>query len=749
MSGELVTAKIELFYGGQWHDITADVHDTSPISITRGIANEGGRADPGSVTLLVNNGRSNIEPSVVGRYSARNPRSDLYGLIGRNTPVRVSAALGDNPLSVRAVMEAVSWPVRWDLSGADVWVPLECAGILRRLGTPSQALHSAPRSFVPTAGPVAYWPLEDGSQSVEAASVGGQPPLSLSMVPVAHGLGSTARNTIGMFGSGSLAPWLSPVLLLPQGTDSRMRARITPGSDTGSWVVEIARRWELTTDDPGAASSQIIFYYGGNFRRYIFNWNLAGNFLIHTETDSDGFPVDTKFFLEDEAATRNAFWDNGMHLFRLEVEQDGSNHAWRYYLDGVLRGSGSISGIDPLEPVDQVDITWFASPGEAPVTTRHGQAHIGHLAIWPSVADAPTAETSWQVMLGRTGEPAGRRAHRLCAESDVPFEVVGDLAATVPMGPQRPGTLLDLLDECAAAEAAGGLLPILTEDRDSLGLVFRTRAAHYVTTAPALTLDYSAGHVSPPFEPTEDDQQLANDVTTRRVDGGEARKVDQDGPLGVDTVGRYDKSLPFNVESDNQLPSIAGWALHIGTWDEARYPTIAVNLRGLSTRTGGEALVDDALALDLGDLLRVEDLPEWMPAEDVEQVTLGLSESISQAEWTHHWHGTPAGPLHVFVLGDPVLGRLDTAGSELAMSVDDSATELLVATDTGSRPWITTADRPGDFPFAVKLGGEVVTVTAIVGATSPQTWTVTRATNGISKSHNAGTRVALARVAVP
>jgi hypothetical protein len=77
----------------------------------------------------------------------------------------------------------------------------------------------------------------------------------------------------------------------------------------------------------------------------------------------------------------------------------------------------------------------------------------------------------------------------------------------------------------------------------------------------------------------------------------------------------------------------------------------------------------------------------------------------------------------------------------------DDAT-LLVATDSGKLPWITTAGRPQDFNFSVRAGGEVMTVTAIAGDTSPQTFTVTRGVNGIYKAHPAGTRLQLARVAV-
>src|ERR1044072_2175466 len=59
------------------------------MTIVRGRPDEASRTDPGKTTLTFNNGRSKINPAVLGRYSPGNPNSDLYGAIGRNTPVRV------------------------------------------------------------------------------------------------------------------------------------------------------------------------------------------------------------------------------------------------------------------------------------------------------------------------------------------------------------------------------------------------------------------------------------------------------------------------------------------------------------------------------------------------------------------------------------------------------------------------------------------------------------------------------------
>jgi hypothetical protein len=65
------------------------------------------------------------------------------------------------------------------------------------------------------------------------------------------------------------------------------------------------------------------------------------------------------------------------------------------------------------------------------------------------------------------------------------------------------------------------------------------------------------------------------------------------------------------------------------------------------------------------------------------------------------------------------------------------ATPLTVTADP---PWTTA---PANFPLDVAVAGERVTVTAITGGSSPQTWTVVRSTNRIDKAHTDGTPIRL------
>lgn len=82
----------ELMLDGTWTDVSGDVYNREAMSIKHGRADEGSRADTSSLQFTLNNRD--------GKYSPRNPRSPLYGKLGRNTPVRVSVDGGESYLAL-------------------------------------------------------------------------------------------------------------------------------------------------------------------------------------------------------------------------------------------------------------------------------------------------------------------------------------------------------------------------------------------------------------------------------------------------------------------------------------------------------------------------------------------------------------------------------------------------------------------------------------------------------------------------
>ncbi|MFJ9027559.1 hypothetical protein ACIRQP_03385 [Streptomyces sp. NPDC102274] len=74
--------RTEFQLGGQWVNVSDDVRTSTDLTITHGRADYAGESDPCRAALTLNNRH--------GHYSHDNPLSPWYGLLGRNTPVRIS-----------------------------------------------------------------------------------------------------------------------------------------------------------------------------------------------------------------------------------------------------------------------------------------------------------------------------------------------------------------------------------------------------------------------------------------------------------------------------------------------------------------------------------------------------------------------------------------------------------------------------------------------------------------------------------
>src|SRR6185369_8246239 len=146
-----------------WTDISNYVRFASGISTRQGRADEQSTVSTSAGQLTLDNRD--------GRFSRRNPNSPYFGSLTFNTPIWATVDPGSGPIT-RMQMFVNEWPTRWDRSATDSTVPIQCAGIMRRLqqGT---VLKSAMRRAVLSKAqpvPIAYWPFEDGTDATSVAS---------------------------------------------------------------------------------------------------------------------------------------------------------------------------------------------------------------------------------------------------------------------------------------------------------------------------------------------------------------------------------------------------------------------------------------------------------------------------------------------------------------------------------------------------------------------------------------------------
>lgn len=382
------------------------------------------------------------------------------------------------------------------------------------------------------------------------------------------------------------------------------------------------------------------------------------------------------------------------------------------------------------------------------------------LGPWPTHS---TTSASATLPLVGTAEATAEHEDRVTARGTLSLS--GTASAT------RNGTTSARASSALRATAAARR-DTTTSARGALPLTGSAEALRHTTTSAAgrmvlrsravprsnasLALDYSAGHVSPPFEPTDDDDGLVNTVEATRRDGGEAAYRLDEGPLGAapppEGVGPYEESVTLDVARDEQLGEQAGWRVHLGTADGYRYPSATVNL------VGNPQLVETVAERDTGDALQIINPPAWLPPEPVELMIEGYTETLNAYRWSIEFNASPGAPWIVgqalaeedgepVALGESQPNRADTAGCGLAEDLDETATGFTVTTHQGPR-WITSEEFPDELPFDIQCGGEVMRVQSITGTGRTQTFTVIRAMNTIRQPHPAGEPVTLVQPAV-
>jgi hypothetical protein len=629
---------------------------------------------------------------------------------GRTWTVNSPAAISNR--RIRFIGEVSSWPSRWDVSGRDVRVPIEAAGILRRLGQGNKALDSTLRRRIPSYKPLAYWPMEDGESATQATSpIPKVTPLRLSPANWAATDSLASSRPLPTINSGTSTP-------------CQMYGRVpAPSSTLTKWGVQ----WMYRLDQPNATTRTFmrILCATGTVAEWLIQFGSGGTTVFGL--GSDGSTV-----FSQGIATGSELYGQWVKV-EFNAVQNGSNVNWHI---GWVMLTGVATAFDGVFAGTVGRPTAVASPPGGYSSDLDGMT-IGHISVW-SVDDTPAydnAITAW------AGETAGGRLTRLASEEGVPLARWGDATAQEQVGPQRPDALLALLEE--AADADGG---ILYERRDATSLAYRDRISLYNQPV-ALALDYNvSGHVAPPLEPVDDDQKVRNDVTVTRSGGAWGRAVLDEGPLSTQAppngVGVYDESVTLNLYNDAQPEQHAGWRLHLGTVDEARYPVLNLNM------AAAPSLIDTVTLVESGDRLQVANPPAWLPPGPIDLLMQGYQETIGHpVDWDFQLNCTPASPWTVAVVDDDVLGRVDTDGSKLAVGVSSTATTLSVAVTDGPL-WITTAAYPTEFPFDIEVGGERMRVTGITGASSPQTFTVVRSVNGVVKAQTANTDVSLADPAI-
>jgi hypothetical protein len=735
-SGEVSNGRpvqVELLVAGVWVDITDPYvmvrDDGGQISITYGIqGGEGSQTDRAQAQLQLKNQD--------GRFTPRNPSGAYYGLIGRNTQLRISVPDGNGGKDYQIWGEVTSWAPNWDSSGNDVWCDVTVNGIMQRLAQGPAPERSVIYSAVtnPTSpNLMAYWPMEDasGATSLVSALTTGSP---------MTWTGTPTLASYDQFPASDPVPDLVSTVLAggvaryddPTATQVRFLCHIpASGLTNGTVICSIDQ-----LDDGGA---QIFDLYYGNFG------GTGQGLTLHTML-SDGTDLG--------ADLENTYDIRGKRVYiSIELQESGTSitRAVRVYdLDtGVSSDATDTQAVTHLNRVTRIQFGPASRSAASPHgTTGLSASAIGHV----TVENAITSNTILGVHLNPVGEAAGRRIQRLCGEAAVAFGWVGDLDDTAALGAQGKSNLLSLAQESTLAD--GGLL---YETTNVLGLGYRTRASLY-NQDPAIVLDYTGYNLAAVPVPVEDDRYVQNKVTVT-VGGVSQTYEATTGTLSTAAVGIYgdNSGVTLNLAStdDNTLLDQAAWRVHLGTVDEARYPQVSVNLAHPSITPAMRRAI---LALRLGDRLQITNPPAaWLPPDTIDQLILGTSATITHFEHRITFVCAPASPFTVGYL-DSADARIDI-DSQLLTAIGTADTSIDVTPAPGETDLWTTDS--AEVPWDIRMGGEVMRVTAVTpkvldtftrvtasgwgSADTGQAWTTTGgsasdfSTSGTQGLHSLGT----------
>jgi hypothetical protein len=693
---------VDLFLAGAWTSQTPIDRRTfsdDPIEIVKGFDDDGGTR-PAKITLTFNNDDLSYDPD--------NPTSPLYGLAGRNTPIRV---LVGGTEQQRAELSSYAPDATVDhVPGAGkgrAETPVVAEGILRRLGRWTDSVRSPMYGRYSTLGAnlVGHWPLEDDTGATQLAN--------------------TISNGRPGFGSGVTLADAGPdgaaqaVKLTATSAMSGYFANVT--SSNAGWQASFAMR--LNAIPVGATFTPMITFSTTNGYRWM--WSLSDTQYQVSVTQRDGT------LLYSAAVTWvTAHRPDQWMIFRLKVTASGGN----FVVEPAFypQGAATITGWTSPATAGTTGALYSWSVFGATALVDAGLSHI--LGITTAAPDLLTAGTT-SAFNGYSGESPWSRFARLCTQYGVDFWSVGALSPGPPMGPQRPAKFLELLEECARTDDA-----IIYDDDNTLALNWRGRASRYNQSI-ALALTYPAD-VGQPLRKLLDDALTVNSVTVKNTRGSEATATRTTGPMSVlpppAGVGEYKGGdLEINTSTDAPVAYRAGWELAKGTIPGARYPTVRVDL------LANPGLAAAAQAVAPGQMISITGKT---PEVIVLEVT-GIKQTIGHVTRSIEFTCRPA-DVWFPARYDNVTKRYDSRATTLQSAVTTTGTAWTVTFPGTADQWTV---KPASLPFDLLVAGERVRVTAVGALTGAgpytQTMTVTRSINGVVKAQAAGAEIHVADVA--
>lgn len=609
-----------------------------------------------------------------------------------------------------------------DGTGVDVKIQAEAGGILRRISANATPLQSPIALTFANYSPVGWWPGEASGNGVSTpllagAGAEGIPQAAISGIEY-EGFDEEIPGSAGVFECTGASPTFSGFCKNSAVTGEShfyvfFKFPSTPASDV------LAFTWYNT----GTVRKFTLTVGSGVYRLQGYDFENVQLFSLNT--------------LHGAGATPNQWI-----AYHSRSIQNGGNvdtsHEW-FVVDSDTYFSGGVGST-------------AGTAGRHTRITISGTGMSGVRFCHPMLSNEVGLEfysgtpslNAVNYARGFGGELADARFRRICALLGVEPVVVGNLDDTEPLGPQPIASGINILYQIP--EVDGGLL---VEAADQLALEYHTRSS--LQNKNTFTVTWA--QLAEGLRGTPDDTDVANDISMTS-DVGNARATLEYGPMSIQAPPNGINPVPdgpsVNAYTANQVRYLAQYYLFTHTWPTSRYPAVNINMHHPSI-AGDQDLFNGLMRLDIGDVLQITDLPDFMAPEELQLLIRGRVETQYGQQWELQLVTVPYGPY----IGSELQTRDDAPYSnfrasqhtdegvvqtQLNADITNSATSIAIKTLSG--PLLEVgAVSPS---YRIKIDGEFMDVTNVAGTSSPQTVTVTRGVvGGYAAAHSANAYVYL------
>lgn len=605
-------------------------------------------------------------------------------------------------------------------AGLDVQIEAEAGGIIRRLSANDTPLQSAAYRFIAGSfAPTGWWTGEDSSNSdtdVASSAIAGSSPATIQDITF-NGPDATLPGSAGVMVFGS----------------------------TGPQFVGVPKSQTLTTEThffglfkfPTTPVAEVVLFQMLTASSTIVRWNfcVSNTSYILRGYNSAGTEVATKSSLFGVGTEPTKWIAYHMQLTNVAGTVTIKSE-WTEVNSGITFTQNPIGTLNFAGSNGVITSVIMSGTGLSGLRSAH---LVASNLVGLTFYDGANPALLGNVLRGYRGETADARFIRICTLLGVTPVIFGWLADSEQMGAEPLDTGINILYECVAV---GGGVMLEAPDLPN-ALEYHTLKSIYNQRG---TLSLTWAQVAQGLEGTPDDTDIANDITLHRANGGSARATLEFGPMSILAPPNGINPVPdgptINNYQDSRLTLLVQQMLQIRTWPTSRYPKITVNLEH-PTFSANTALGLLAQRQSQPMMLTITALPTFMPPDTLYVLVKGITEQLLSQQWKIEWACVPYGPyinseLNSVISGSPYqfkAGHTTISGvvqQQLNAGITNSATSFAVKTLSGVLFDTAAVNIP------IKIGGELMTVGSVTGATSPQTMnSVTRGVNGYAAAHNA------------